>query len=401
MEKEVRPNAPAIIFNLISNLPKPDEIANTSIQERGKSMEFRIEREKILGLVEHVEGVVERRNTIPILSNVLIQVEGDSVAVTATDLDITIRDRITGIDVGAAGKTTVGAATFSALIRKMPASSLIDMKVEEGRMTIRSGRIRYQIPVLPADDFPLAQPTQGEDIEFSITDMVGAFKLIRDSMSTEETRYYLNGAFLAIEDKDLVAVSTDGHRLGIAKIADVGMDAPNAIVPRKAVNQFIKIMPSFEGQVTVRIDQRSIEFEAGDLLFRSKLIDGTFPDYARVIPSGNDVVIKVDPVILQQAIERVSIVTTEKTSAVTLSVEKDKITIIATSPDTGSAQEEVPAESTKEIRVGYNSNYLKDILSNYSECDMVTISLGNETSPALIRPDNSTVNRSVLMPMRI
>lgn len=364
-------------------------------------MEFRIEREKILGLVEHVEGVVERRNTIPILSNVLIQVEGDSVTVTATDLDITIRDRITGIDVGAAGKTTVGAATFSALIRKMPASSLIDMKVEEGRMTIRSGRIRYQIPVLPADDFPLAQPTQGEDIEFSITDMVGAFKLIRDSMSTEETRYYLNGAFLAIEDKDLVAVSTDGHRLGIAKIADVGMDAPNAIVPRKAVNQFIKIMPSFEGQVTVRIDQRSIEFEAGDLLFRSKLIDGTFPDYARVIPSGNDVVIKVDPVILQQAIERVSIVTTEKTSAVTLSVEKDKITIIATSPDTGSAQEEVPAESTKEIRVGYNSNYLKDILSNYSECDMVTISLGNETSPALIRPDNSTVNRSVLMPMRI
>ena len=358
-------------------------------------MEFRIEREKILGLVEHVEGVVERRNTIPILSNVLIQVEGDSVAVTATDLDITIRDRITGIDVGAAGKTTVGAATFSALIRKMPSSSLIDMKVEEGRMTIRSGRIRYQIPVLPADDFPLAQPTQGEDIEFSITDMVGAFKLIRDSMSTEETRYYLNGAFLAIEDKDLVAVSTDGHRLGIAKIADVGMDAPNAIVPRKAVNQFI------EGQVTVRIDQRSIEFEAGDLLFRSKLIDGTFPDYARVIPSGNDVVIKVDPVILQQAIERVSIVTTEKTSAVTLSVEKDKITIIATSPDTGSAQEEVPAESTKEIRVGYNSNYLKDILSNYSECDMVTISLGNETSPALIRPDNSTVNRSVLMPMRI
>ena len=364
-------------------------------------MEFRIEREKILGLVEHVEGVVEKRNTIPILSNVLIEAEGDSVAVTATDLDITVRDRIASVDVKIGGKTTVGAATFSALIRKMPPTSMIEMTVADGRMTIRSGRIRYQIPVLGADDFPLAQPTQGEDIEFSVTDMVSAFKLIRDSMSTEETRYYLNGAFLAIEERPLLAVSTDGHRLGIAKIADVGMNAPDAIVPRKAVNQFIKIMPSFEGEVTVRIDQRSIEFEAGDLLFRSKLIDGTFPDYARVIPSSEDVIIKVDPAILRQAIERVSVVTTEKTSAIKLAVEKDKITIIANSPDTGSAQEEVPAESNTEITVGYNSNYLKDILSNYSECDQVTISLGNETSPALIRPDNSEVNRSVLMPMRI
>lgn len=364
-------------------------------------MEFRIEREKILGLVDHVEGIVEKRNTIPILSNILIDAEGDSIAVTATDLDIVVRDKISGVDVVQQGKITVGASTFSALIRKMPASSLIEMSVADGRMAIKSGRIRYQIPVLPADDFPLGQPTQGEDCEFKIDNMVSAFKLIRESMSTEETRYYLNGAYLAIENGDLVAVSTDGHRLGIAKIAETGIDAPNAIVPRKAVNHLIKILPGFEGEVTVRIDNRSIEFEAGDLLFHSKLIDGTFPDYTRVIPSNEDVVIKVDPQLLQQAIERVSIVTVEKTSAIKLVVEKDKITIIANSPDTGSAQEEVAAESTKEITVGYNSSYLKDILSGYSGCKTVTISLGNETSPALIRPDNSDVNRSVLMPMRI
>lgn len=364
-------------------------------------MEIRIAREKILGIVDHVEGIVERRNTIPILSNILLEGKDSTLSVTATDLDIVVRDRIGEVDVTTEGRTTVGAATFSALVKKMPSGSMIEMTVAEGRMTIRSGRIRYQIPVIAADDFPLGQPTQGEDVEISIDAMTSAFRLVKDSMSTEETRYYLNGACLAVEGRDLVAVSTDGHRLGIAKIAELPIETSNAIVPRKAVNQFIRIMPSFEGQVTVRMDSRSIEFEAGDLLFHSKLIDGTFPDYARVIPQSEDVVIKVDPQVLQQAIERVSIVTTEKTSAVTLAVETDKITIIANSPDSGSAQEEVPAESSKAIRVGYNSNYLKDILSNYSECDQVTISLGNETSPALIRPDNSTVNRSVLMPMRI
>ena len=364
-------------------------------------MHIRIEKDKILGIIDHVEGIVEKRNTIPILSNILLNADGDSLTVTATDLDITVSDRIADVDVEANGKTTVGAATFSALIRKMPSGSVIDMKVEDSRMTIRAGRIRYQIPVIPADDFPLGKNTEGTDFTIPVEAITRAFKLVKDSMSTEESRYYLNGTFLAIEDGSLVAVSTDGHRLSIALISETGIDRPDAIVPRKAVNEIIKILPDFDGDVTIRIDERSVEFELGDLLFHSKLIDGTFPDYTRVVPSGEGVVIKVDPATLQQAIERVSVVTTEKTSAIKLAVEKDKITIIANSPDTGSAQEEVSAESTEEITVGYNARYLREILSGYSSCGGVTITLGNETSPALIRPDGAEVDRSVLMPMRI
>lgn len=364
-------------------------------------MHIRVEKEKILEIVDHVEGIVEKRNTIPILSNILIEASSRGLNVTATDLDIVATDFMSDVEVLQNGKTTVAAAIFGALIRKMPSGSQIDMEVVDGRMTIKGGRIRYQIPVLPSDDFPIGRATEGETIQLSIESVVRAFRLVRDSMSTEESRYYLNGAFLAIEEESLVAVSTDGHRLSIAQISDTKIKQPDAIVPRKAVNEILKILPDFEGEMGVTIDERSIRFEIGNLVFTSKLIDGTFPDYTRVVPAGDKIKIKVNPLLLQQAIERVSIVSSERTSAIRLDIEPTKITIIANNPDTGTAQEEVPAESNQEISVGYNGRYLRELLNGYQACENIMITLENETSPALIRPDNHEVDRSVLMPMRI
>ena len=364
-------------------------------------MHIRIEKEEILRVIDHVEGIVERRNTIPILSNIMMQTEGDKLTITATDLDTVVSDSISGVAVEDTGITTVNSSTFAGLIRKMPSKSMIDMKVENDRMTIRSGRIRYQIPVLKADDFPLSSETKGEDFTIPVEAIVRAFKLVKDSMSTEETRYYLNGSYLAIEDGNLVAVATDGHRLSIAKILELNIDAPQCIVPRKAVNELIKILPDFDGDVSVRIDERSIQFQLGELVFRSKLVDGTYPDYTRVVPGQENIRLVVDPKVLQEAIERVTVVSHEKTNAVKLMIEADKITIMVTSPDYGSAQEEVAAESNAEITAGYNGKYLRDILSSYSSHDKVIMTLRDATSPALFQPENVDIDRSVLMPMRI
>lgn len=364
-------------------------------------MHIQIERERLISVLDHVEGIVERRNTIPILSNVLIEARGDRVSVTATDLDIVASDSVGGVSVQQEGGTTVPASTFSALIGKMPGGSMIDLKIDGGRLVIKAGRVRFQIPILPVDDFPIGAAVGGQSFSLPIASILDAFKLVKDSMSTEESRYYLNGTYLAIEDGVMVAVSTDGHRLGIAKIADVDIGAPNAIVPRKAVSELIKIMPAFEGDADINLDARSIEFRMGDLTFRSKLIDGTFPDYTRVVPSGGGTTIEVDPSMLQQAIDRVTVIAQEKSSAVKIKVEKDKLTISASSPDYGTAQEELAATCDGDATVGYNGRYLKDILSGYSDAAAVTITFADSTAPALIRPVGTDVNRSVLMPMRI
>lgn len=364
-------------------------------------MKFRIEREKIIDVIDHVEGIIEKRNTIPILSNILLQAKGDKLKITGTDLDIVVTDQTGDVTISQEGETTVGVATFSALIRKMPSNSLIDMEIDNNRLLIRSGRIRYQIPVLPADDFVTAKATEGETFTISVDALAKAFKLVKDSMSTEETRYYLNGAFLAIEDEKLVAVSTDGHRLSIAEVEGVKIDQPNAIVPRKAVGELIKILNDYEGEIRITIDARSIRFSIGDLIFQSKLIDGTFPDYTRVVPLAGRFEFSVDPKVLQQAIERVTVVSMERTSAVKFDVKDGKIVIAANSPDAGYAEEEVAAETNGEITLGYNGRYLKDILSSYQDAEVVIFTVENETSPTLLKPKGSQINRSVLMPMRI
>ena len=225
--------------------------------------------------------------------------------------------------------------------------------------------------------------------------------MIRDAMSTEEARYYLNGACLTVDTEALLAVSTDGHRLSIAKIANMPNGQDNSIVPRKAVGQLIKILNNFEGSVDVRIDTGKIDFQLGDLIITSKLIDGTFPDYKRVIPSETTIDVTVCPKALAMAIDRVSVVSQEKTKGIKLIAEDGLIRLEMTSHDFGTAQEEVSASVSAPITIGYNSRYLKEILDNYSDCETVWIGMSDPASPAIISPPERDAEKSIIMPMRL
>lgn len=364
-------------------------------------MKFAIEREKLLDLVNHAESVVEKRNTIPILSNMLFSAKGGRLTVTATDLDMAVHNSIKDVTIEREGSITVPTGTFTSLLKKLPANAMVNLEIVDGRIAIKAGRSSFKLPVLPADDFPLIDRPKIDPVQITTADLNRAFKMVRSSISTEETRYYLNGVCLAIENDKLVAVSTDGHRLSIAQIGDVELSEKNAIVPRKAVGELIKILDHYEGSVEVRLTAGKIDLQLGDLIITSKLIDGTFPDYTRVIPTDTNIDVRVCPKALGNAIDRVSVVSSEKTKAVVLEFAPTGISVSVNSPDNGRAEEDVAAECSGDLKVGYNSRYLKDILDNYSDAEAVLISMNAADAPAIIRIPGEGANRSVIMPMRV
>lgn len=364
-------------------------------------MDIQIQKEKITDIVDHAESIIERRNTIPILSNILIQAKDGILRVRSTDLDIMVTESTDDLTINVEGETTVSGNTFLAVLKKLPAKSVVTLKAEDGFIHLVAGRSRYKLPTLPSSDFPLIPSPEGKEFQVKTEDLKNAFQKVKSSISTEETRYYLNGAYLAIQDKHLIAVATDGHRLSLAQIADFDEDTPNVIVPRKAVNELIKLLGSYDGVIVMTISEAKIEISIGTLTLLSKLVDGTFPDYNRVIPDNPDIDVHVDPKTLYEAIDRISVVSNEKTRSVTFDISEDKIILRVLSPENGNAEEQIAATSTKAIKVGYNGRYMMDILDNYKDYDTICISMSGETAPALIRPDVNGVDLSVIMPMRI
>jgi len=275
-------------------------------------------------------------------------------------------------------------------------------------MAVKAGRSRFQLPTLPRDDFPVIVegdlPTSFELPARVLAELVDR---TRFAISTEETRYYLNGIFLHVSDGELKAAATDGHRLarftlGLPEGAD-GM--PDVIVPRKAVGELRKLLEeALDGNVEVDLSASKIRFTLGGeggVVLTSKLIDGTFPDYSRVIPTGNDKLLKLDPKSFYEGVDRVATIATEKTRAVKMGLEADKVTLSVTSPDNGTAAEEVPADYRSEaLEIGFNANYLKDILHQI-EGDTVELHLADPGAPTLIRQDDKSPALYVLMPMRV
>jgi DNA polymerase III subunit beta len=275
-------------------------------------------------------------------------------------------------------------------------------------MTVKAGRSRFQLPTLPRDDFPVIVegdlPTSFELPARTLAELVDR---TRFAISTEETRYYLNGIFLHVSDGELKAAATDGHRLarftlGLPEGAD-GM--PDVIVPRKAVGELRKLLEeALDGNVEVDLSASKIRFTLGGeggVVLTSKLIDGTFPDYSRVIPTGNDKLLRLDPKSFYEGVDRVATIATEKTRAVKMGLEADKVTLSVTSPDNGTAAEEVPADYRSDaLEIGFNANYLKDILHQI-EGDTVELHLADPGAPTLIRQDEKSAALYVLMPMRV
>jgi DNA polymerase III subunit beta len=367
-------------------------------------MKATIERATLLKSLGHVQSVVERRNTIPILSNVLIEASGDgALRLMATDLDLQIVETIEA-KVETAGTTTVSAHTLFEIARKLPEGAEVSLAAAEGKMAVKASRSNFNLPTLPRDDFPvIAEGELPTRFELPAATLRQIIDKTRFAISTEETRYYLNGIFLHVADDVLKAAATDGHRLARVTVArpDGAEGMPDVIVPRKCVAELRKLLDEVEGTVEVSLSATKIRFVLGHAVLTSKLIDGTFPDYSRVIPTGNDKLLKIDPKSFKQGVDRVATIASEKTRAVKMALDRDKITLSVTSPENGTAAEEVSGDySAAGFEIGFNARYLMDILDQV-EGDSVEVHLADAAAPTLIRENDKAAALYVLMPMRV
>ncbi len=374
---------------------------------RGDTMKATIERATLLKGLSHVQSVVERRNTIPILSNVLIEAAASgTLKLMATDLDLQINEHVTAA-VDTPGATTVSAHTLFDIVRKLPEGSQVSLSAAEGRMTIMAGRAKFSLATLPRDDFPvIAEGELPHQFELPAETLKQIIDKTRFAISTEETRYYLNGIFLHVSDEGqpvLKAAATDGHRLARVTVArpEGAEGMPDVIVPRKCVAELRKLLDEVDGSVGVSLSGSKIRFDLGAALLTSKLIDGTFPDYNRVIPTANDRLLKIDPRALQEGVDRVSTIATEKTRAVKMALDRDRVTLSVTSPENGTAAEDVPGDyAAQPFEIGFNSRYLLDILAQV-EGDHVEVHLADAAAPTLIRENDKAPALYVIMPMRV
>jgi len=372
-------------------------------------MKATIERATLLKGLSHVQSVVERRNTIPILSNVLLEATAEGqMRLMATDLDLQINESIAAA-VDQPGSTTVSAHTLFDIARKLPEGSQVQLNAAEGRMSIVAGRARFSLGTLPRDDFPvIAEGELPTSFELPAETLKQVIDKTRFAISTEETRYYLNGIFLHVAEDGsagpvLKAAATDGHRLArVTMPRPEGAEGmPDVIVPRKCVGELRKLLDEVDGSVGVSLSGAKIRFDLGQAILTSKLIDGTFPDYSRVIPTGNDKILKLDPRSFEEGVDRVSTIATEKTRAVKMALDRDRITLSVTSPENGTAAEEVPGDYTSPgFEIGFNSRYLLDILGQISG-DVVEVHLADAAAPTLIRENDKASALYVLMPMRV
>lgn len=372
-------------------------------------MKLTIERTALLRSLGHVQSVVERRNTIPILSNVRLDADADDqVRLTATDMDIAIVEAAPA-NVSQPGSVTAPAHMLYDIARKLPEGAEVQISTggAEGKLTLEAGRFAMTVSCLPVEDFPVM--AEGE-LPHSFTIAAGELKRLllktRFAISTEETRYYLNGIYLhAVSDGEpgLRAVATDGHRLARvdAALPPGAEEIPGVIVPRKAIAEVLKLLEEEEADVSVALSETKIRFALNAATLTSKLIDGSFPDYGRVIPSANDRVLAVDNKAFTKAVDLVSTVSTEKSRAVKIGLGGGKIVVSAVSPDAGSAEEEVDATFSGDgFDIGFNARYVLD-MADQIEGEVIEFVLADSASPTLVRDPEDSGAVYVIMPMRV
>ena len=372
-------------------------------------MKFSIERAALLKAVAQAQSVVERRNTIPILANVLIEAQDSDVRFRATDLDIEVVDRADA-QVERAGATTVSAVLLHEIVRKLPDGSLVTLTDDgaKGRLTVEAGRSNFSLATLPKEDFPV-MATSEYSSNFSAPAVVlrRLFDKSKFAISTEETRYYLNGVYMHISDSDggkvLRCVATDGHRLARidAELPSGAAEMPGVIVPRKTVGELRKLLDDDEAKIAVSVSETKIRFATPDITLTSKVIDGTFPDYTRVIPQGNTRKLDVDAAEFAKAVDRVATVSSERSRAVKLTLAEDKLILSVNAPDSGAAEEELAvAYGDEHLEIGFNAKYLLEI-ANQVDRENAVFMFNSSGDPTLMREGNDTSAVYVVMPMRV
>ena len=373
------------------------------------AMKLTVEQATFLKALAHVHSVVERRNTIPILSNVRMEAGEGILSLNATDMDLDIVEAVDA-EVAATGATTVAAHILYDIVRKLPEGSQVELAGGgEDQLKLTSGRSRFSLACLPTEEFPVMS---GGDLPHDFTLQAGDLRALIDrtrfAISTEETRYYLNGIFLHAASRDgvdvLRAVATDGHRLASVEVPLPAGAAgiPGIIVPRKMVTELRKLIDESTDAIAIALSETKIRFTFDNTELTSKLIDGTFPDYERVIPTGNDKQMEVDRKLFAAAVDRVSaIISSEKSRAVKLSLSSGTLVLSASSPDSGSATEELEvAYQGESMEIGFNSRYLLDITHQIQSGD-AHLSLADAASPTILRDAGDASALYVLMPMRV
>jgi len=372
-------------------------------------MKLTVERAALLKSLGHVHRVVERRNTIPILANVLVRADAAALSLKATDLDLEVVETVAA-ETSAVGSTTVPAHMFYEIVRKLPEGSQVVLEAlgDRASLAIRAGRARFTLQTLPETDFPdLATGEMTHRFALVASDLRRLIDKTQFAISTEETRYYLNGIYLHTATSGNVstlrAVATDGHRLAQVELPtpEGAAGMPGIIVPRKAVGEVQRLLEDAQAEIGVELSQTKIRFTMGEVVLTSKLIDGTFPDYARVIPLGNDKQLIVGKAEFEAAVDRVSTVSSERGKAVKLSLSASRMVLSVTNPDSGSATEELEVEYEADpLDIGFNSRYLLDIAAQI-EGENALLKLADPGSPTLIQDRDTAGAIYVLMPMRV
>lgn len=375
----------------------------------GEAMKLSIERATLLKALAQAQSVVERRNTIPILANVLIEAEGDQASLRATDLDIEVVDRCPAM-VERAGATTVSAVMLHDIVRKLPEGALVTLTADAsaGRLAVEAARSHFKLATLPREDFPvMATSEYASNFSARAPVLRRLFDKAKFAISTEETRYYLNGVYMhvatAAEGPVLRCVATDGHRL--AQIdADLPAGAqgmPGVIVPRKTVAELRKLLDDDEAVIAVSVSETKVRFATPEVTLTSKVIDGTFPDYTRVIPVNNSKKLEVDAAEFARAVDRVATVSSERSRAVKLALDEDRLVLSVNSPDTGAAEEELAvAYGDEPLEIGFNAKYLLEIAAQVDRENAVFL-FNSAGEPTLMREGNDTSAIYVVMPMRV
>lgn len=371
-------------------------------------MKLSIDRSALLRALNHVQSVVERRNTIPILSNVLMKAQDGVLALSSTDMDLEINESVAA-NVTMAGATTAPASTFHEIVRKLPDGSEVEVELnaEGTQITVRSGRSQFKLSCLPVADFPeISTGDLPSGFSLPASDLRALIDRTKFAMSTEETRYYLNGIYVHEADNDgvkvLRAVSTDGHRLARFEmpLPEGAAGMPAVIIPRKAVGEIRKLIEDAADLIQVTLSENKIRFAFDHIVLTSKLIDGTFPDYQRVIPQGNDKIVEIDPKVFSRAIDRVSTISDGKSRALKITLDGKQMTLSASSPEAGSATEELEINGDASMEIGFNAKYLLDITSQI-EGEGCRLILADSASPTIIQDNSDPSSLYVLMPLRV
>ena len=372
-------------------------------------MKLTIERGMLLRVLTHIQSVVEKRNTIPILSNVKFEAPDGNLSLNATDMDIEIIETIPA-DVSVAGSTTASAHTLFDIVRKLPEGSQVelDSTEEDEGLVLKSGRSIFTLNSLPIDDFPvLSSDKYSHEFSLPSSTLCNMIDGTKFAISTEETRYYLNGIYFheSNKDKDLTlrAVATDGHRLASIEVPrPAGLDGmPGVIIPRKTVTELRKLLDEFDEEVELSVSDTKIRFSFEGVVLTSKLIDGTFPDYDKVIPTKNDKILEVDTKSFAEAVSRVSAISSERSRAIKLELTLDNLVLSANSSENGSAIEELLVSfKSDNVEIGFNSRYLQDITQQING-STARFTLADAASPTLIQDVDNDSAIYVLMPMRV